>query len=623
MDINYQYGGRGRGSQRSMGSMMRQGMKGMEAQMRQMADTEVDLGYQGEWSGMDCADMPIIDERLQCNYAKWEYDDPLAKSDVKRKTLNRRRKSKHAFAIRTICNEEDPFLCKDVDRSGEPSEKNFMCDKLQACPERGARLEDIPDDVKAFFKLITELFNFNRFKSKKRKAGFSNKAKSVLDKIKNRQLQIKKEYDELPSVKGDKGAAPKPGATPPPGGAKTPPAGATPPPPPPPPPPPAAKGGGDEQTLSSSKLKKRTGTDRLLQASGISSGGICTEKLKKGKFDAVWQWYFSEIGKSKEALVEMKDQSMGHRHKEKEQCFGSVQDGAKKKKLLEEYHKLKQQKLKLSRGPKAALKRLKKKTRSSISKANMKMDKTIKKGKSNLDPRGSCVKVPGTKMCKKDANGLTIWKKGRRPASSYLKMKGKPKNQRQALKLDPLKKMDKALEKSRLKREISETELEKNRSFMSKASRTARLKGTRRYVSRKISGRSQKEELQRRLLKKTTKKEKQQLKASKSKLAKTKRNMKYQKYKSGFSKTLPFGLGTGMMTRSSNRMNELESDIKNQEQQVEQNQLALNTAKKQKLNNISGQLKNEIKPPEPGPDMVPQERIGDDMVPQEPIDDDF
>ena len=145
--------GKSRGGKDAMGMMMKQGMKGMESAMRQMADTEVDLGYQGEWSGMDCADMPIIDERLQCNFAKWEYDDPLAKSDVKRKTLNKRRKTKHKFAIQSICNEEDPFLCKTVDRSGEPSEKNEMCMKLLACPERGARLEDIPDDVKAFFNL--------------------------------------------------------------------------------------------------------------------------------------------------------------------------------------------------------------------------------------------------------------------------------------------------------------------------------------------------------------------------------------------------------------------------------------------------------------------------------------
>ena len=99
----YKIGGGARGRGRDQGKdamsrMMNQGMKGMESSMRKMADTEVDLGYQGEWSGMDCADMPINDERLQCNFAKWEYDDPLAKSDVKRKTLNKRRKNKHKYA---------------------------------------------------------------------------------------------------------------------------------------------------------------------------------------------------------------------------------------------------------------------------------------------------------------------------------------------------------------------------------------------------------------------------------------------------------------------------------------------------------------------------------------------
>ena len=83
MDYKYYHvGGKARSS--NLSAMQSQGMKGMESQMRKMADTEIDLGYQGEWSGMDCAEIPIIDERLQCNYSKWEYDDPLAKSDVKR-----------------------------------------------------------------------------------------------------------------------------------------------------------------------------------------------------------------------------------------------------------------------------------------------------------------------------------------------------------------------------------------------------------------------------------------------------------------------------------------------------------------------------------------------------------
>ena len=108
--------------------MMEYGTKGMESQMRQMADTEVDLGYQGEWSGMNCADMPIIDERLQCNFAKWEYDDPLSKSDVKRKTLNKKRKYKHAYA-RSICGEEDPFCARKL--MAETKRKGFNVFKVK------------------------------------------------------------------------------------------------------------------------------------------------------------------------------------------------------------------------------------------------------------------------------------------------------------------------------------------------------------------------------------------------------------------------------------------------------------------------------------------------------------
>ena len=74
-----------------------------------------------------------------------------------------------------------------------------MCLKLNACPERGARLEDIPDDIGAFGKLIAELFNFDRFKSKRaKKEGLKSKqADAVIKKIKEQQMQIKQEYDEL------------------------------------------------------------------------------------------------------------------------------------------------------------------------------------------------------------------------------------------------------------------------------------------------------------------------------------------------------------------------------------------------------------------------------------------
>ena len=399
-----------------------------------MADTEVDLGYQGEWSGMDCAEIPIIDERLQCNYAKWEYDDPLAKSDVKRKTLNRRRKNKHAFAIRTLCSEEDPFLCKDVDRDGEPSDKNFMCVKLAACPERGARLQDIPDDVKEFFKLIAELFNFNRFKSKKRKKGSSAKAKSVLEKLKMRQKEIKEKFNELPSVKGAKGAK---------GGKDD----------------KGAKGAKDEKKGGGAGLSKRkqqsVGTgDRILRGitGGLKgTGGICSYTLKKSKFNDVWKWYEREIGHAKDSLGEMKGKNLGEKHKQKEQCFATAPDGAQKKKFLEEYYKITKQKLKLSRGPKAFMKRVNRKMKKGISKANMKMDKTIKNGKRKFSI-GSCVKEPGTKICKRDADGQKIYKPGRTPISNMFSTRRS--RIKKELRNDPLKVAARREEKTKLRKEL-------------------------------------------------------------------------------------------------------------------------------------------------------------------------
>ena len=73
-----------------------------------------------------------------------------------------------------------------------------MCLKLNACPERGARLEDIPDDIRAFGKLIAELFNLidSRVKGPKRRVRLKQ-ADAVIKKIKEQQMQIKQEYNEL------------------------------------------------------------------------------------------------------------------------------------------------------------------------------------------------------------------------------------------------------------------------------------------------------------------------------------------------------------------------------------------------------------------------------------------
>ena len=192
----------------------------------------------------------------------------------------------------------------------------------------------------------------------------------------------------------------------------------------------------------------------------MSYGGGCSEKLKNGKFNTAWSWYFSEIGQHKEALGEMKNQSLGDSHKKKEECFETAPDGSEKKKLLEEYHKLKQQKLKLSRGPKAALKRLKNKSRKVISKAHMKMDKTIKNGKSKLSLTGSCIKTPGTKICKRDANGEIVYKPGRRPPSFYLKNKFR-REKKNKLKQDPLKTVNRRFEKIALRKSINNSKTEK------------------------------------------------------------------------------------------------------------------------------------------------------------------
>ena len=96
------------------------------------------------------------------------------------------------------------------------------------------------------------------------------------------------------------------------------------------------------------------------------------------------------------------------------------------------------------------MKRVNRKMKKGISKANMKMDKTIKRSKGALY-RSSCVKEPGTKICKRDAAGKRIYKPGRTPmrhmfSSRRSRLKKKLRN-------DPLKVAARRQEKTELRKE--------------------------------------------------------------------------------------------------------------------------------------------------------------------------
>ena len=85
----------------------------------------------------------------------------------------------------------------------------------------------------------------------------------------------------------------------------------------------------------------------------------CKVNLDKDLFDQVYKPFFVPyIATPKDAQKEMKNPASGTDIANKEACFKDAKKGDKKQ--LEKYYTLSKQKLKLSRGPKAALQRMKK-----------------------------------------------------------------------------------------------------------------------------------------------------------------------------------------------------------------------------------------------------------------------
>merc|ERR1711871_1143207 len=143
--------------------------KKQELEMKKKAEGEPDLGYVGAFSGMKCGNLTEIGDRLECHHSKWKYDDPLAKMEVRRKALQRRRQGRHKFAIQRMCMEESPMLCAVKDRDDLPKEQEPKCLELNACPEPGAQLKDIIDDAKEFYKMIIKALDFGKGKKGKRR----------------------------------------------------------------------------------------------------------------------------------------------------------------------------------------------------------------------------------------------------------------------------------------------------------------------------------------------------------------------------------------------------------------------------------------------------------------------
>lgn len=407
-------GMRGRRMGSSSGSFNAMGMdfaaqqKAQELEMKKKAEGEPDLGYIGSFSGMKCGELKDVGDRLECHYDKYKYDDPLAKMEIKRKALARKRQGRHGYAIKRMCIEEEPILCAVKDRDDEDKEQEPKCLELNACPEPGTTLNDIIDDTKAFYKLLIEAMNFfKKKKGKKRKKGTKELSK-LREKMKKELQQIKEEYDSLNAGKGqgdggDKGKGKgkgkggekpagasaksgKPAGVPAKSGEK--PAGA------PPPPPPQSKGGAMPPELftknqllniynsmyrSTAPIDPQSGSGeppkksfkKKLKETFISSDktfaeqtgtASCKGKVARGTFDKDWKNY-------KKCVLDYQEgapKDGANIIEQAKQKFSTAPLTPRHLELLERYHKKKKLMEKTTSSAAQKFKALKKKARGKL-----------------------------------------------------------------------------------------------------------------------------------------------------------------------------------------------------------------------------------------------------------------
>jgi hypothetical protein len=114
-----------------------------------------------QYEGMEKEDQ--MESKLECAYQKWKFEDERAKTNIDKKYLQDKRKSKMIPIIKQICHYYKP-LCNTKDLMGIPKEPDERCVETISCDDKWPDLQDIPEDVKYFAKLIFDIFDFSKLK---------------------------------------------------------------------------------------------------------------------------------------------------------------------------------------------------------------------------------------------------------------------------------------------------------------------------------------------------------------------------------------------------------------------------------------------------------------------------
>ena len=185
--------------------------------------SKFDLGYnaEDEWQGIDCnnpskevvppgqpgepkeqqpqnendEDIDESEDKLECFYKKWKWDDSESKTNPKKAILQKKRKLFFLSAMVNLC-EDKKIFCNDKTVDGFPKEKDERCMDAKACPDKGPELTDIPKDFESYLKTILEVFDFSKY-GKDKKAKLSGaKQRELMKKIREEIKKLEAEYKQ-------------------------------------------------------------------------------------------------------------------------------------------------------------------------------------------------------------------------------------------------------------------------------------------------------------------------------------------------------------------------------------------------------------------------------------------
>jgi len=151
-----------------------------------------------------------MESKLECAYQKWKYNDERAKTNISKKILQDKRKAKMLPIIKQICHYYKPF-CNTKDLMGIPKEPDERCVETMSCDDKWPDLQDIPDDIKYFSKLIFDIFDFSKLKDasddetdkQKDKDDRREKAKELDKEMKALSIKYKNLSEEIPQQAKD------------------------------------------------------------------------------------------------------------------------------------------------------------------------------------------------------------------------------------------------------------------------------------------------------------------------------------------------------------------------------------------------------------------------------------